>query len=882
MGLPGDALYSSRLGYTTPRYKAGVFGLEFRQFGLGLQSSFGLGLGYAYPIIFGNHNSLSLGLFGRWIRNQYDLSQSYRFEDDPLFNEFGEASDGFGLDIGAKYEYRKLAFGLSAANLLKPNISLSREGGEGHVEPMRISLGTAYSPWDWFTPAIQGSWDETEGLQGAVGAEFRFFDGLFGLRTGYREGNFTFGLGINGSISVPVSFDYALSYPDGALSNAGVTTHSIGITANIPRKETEPEPVPWIDLVVKKLKGQRDTLVFPLDEVSFFQTEIMNIGTAGAGSFYVSAYRTRPETTLISAPILIDSLPSGGSTTVNWSMTPSQGGVSNLIIIAEIDSSGGGNIAELHEDNNRLVLPYYIAGDIEAEISVEYSNLQINELTYIQEEEPLVPIIFFEEGSAELSPRFYPVLQVIADRMKRNPDIVLGLYGFVDIESDPEDWRESELHLKRAGEIADRLRELGVSEESIKIIEDNYDPTSVRAGTGSEYESVQDKLWVQQENRRVEMTSWVRDYRGPIITIDFERRDLEVNASTLDSLSMFACEANIFLEENPDITMVLEGYTSSEHDFGEVYDLLSELRTYILEEITCPIDETRFPVIVDRGEKEQTDVKLFVTGESLIYRPVENALAAKDYEIPEDMKENKVQISIASGWVNEYKVVIVDSDGKRINVLAEDEGVPPEVLYWDWKDDDGNLVDPRKSYHVDLMTVDAAEGISRFSSDEMKIVVTDLEKRKESAIIVQFAFDEVTSTSRYLESRLESMARKVKEAAVNPNSELIIRIIGHTDPIGTDRRNTVLSQERAAKEERNFRRYLRYIIGADNDVALDRWLSAHNATLIKQGVADDDPYEVERYRKGEFEKVLLGNNAFPEGRSINRRVVIQFEERITK
>lgn len=855
--------------------------MELRQFGLGLQSTFGVGVAYAYPIQFGSSNTLSAGIYGRWIRNQYDLSQAYRFEDDPLFAEYGESSNGFGLDMGLKYVFRNLSAGLSAKNILKPNISLSAESGEGHVEPMEVNLGLAYSLFGWFEPAIQGGWSETEGISGSVGAEFRLFDGRVGLRTGYREGNLTFGIGINGSASLPLSFDYAMSYPDGALAKAGVTTHSVGMSAAIPQKQKEspPEILPWVDLITRKIPEQDDTLVFQMDRESPVRADILNAGNTSADSFYVSAFRIDEDTLLLGSPIFIHHLPPGEKELVSWNFMPEKSGRGKIIIVADSDSLRTGNITEQNEDNNRLTIPYYIAGDVVADLRVNYSSLEIDELTFIREEEPLVPLVFFEAGSDAIGSRFHGMLDVVAERMNQNPDIVLGLYGFVDEESDPEDWERNGLHSARAGAVRDYLISKGAKETAIRILDDGYDPVSVRAGKGAGYESSQDKMWVQQENRRVEMAVWVRDYEGPIISIDFPDENLEVASTTLDSLSMFACEANIFLEENPDVTLVLEGYTSNEHDFAEVYDLLDELRTYILDEITCPIDRSRFPVIIDRGDRSETEVRLFIAGEGLIYRPLQNALAAKDYEIPDRMKENEVQIDVTSGWVKDYEVVIIDSDGDRINTLAKGNGIPPEKLIWNWKDGNGNLVDPRKTYSVELITVDIADGISRFSSEEMNVIVTGVERRKESTIIVQFAFDEITSTSRYLESRIESMARYVKETAAGGEKELIVRIVGHTDPIGTDRRNMILSQERAAKEERNFRRYLRYMAGVKTDAELDRWLSQNNTTLIRQGTADTQAYEVERYRDGKFEKVLLGNNSLPEGRSINRRVVIQFEER---
>jgi len=885
LGLPGDVLYSSRLAYTMPTYKWGALGMEFRQFGLGLQSSFAFGLGYAYPIRIDSRSNLSIGFFGRWIRNQYDLADSYRFEDDPLFNQYGDAADGIGLDVGTKYDIgSSFSVGLTAENLVKPNLSLSGESEDGNAEPMEISLGLAYAPVEWFIPAIQGSWDEYEGIQGAIGAEFLFFDGLIGLRMGYREGGITCGLGVNGMSALPLTFDYALDYPDGALSKAGATTHSVGITASIKRSEKKPEPerLKWTDLIALRLPDEEDTLIIGLDEESSFKATILNTGTMTAKDFFVSAYGLTPERTPIGKPVFVDSLAPGEKIPVSWPIVPTKGGSFNMEILADSDTANfadtTGIIEELNEANNRVTIPYYVAGEIIASIDIEHKDLEINELTYIAEEEPLVPVIFFSEDATEVTDRFKPTLQTLATRLADNPDIVMGLYGFVDIESDPESWADDELHVQRARAVKQKLIELGAPDTSIIIISDGYTITGSRSGTGANFESAQDRLWVQEENRRVEMHSWVRDYLEPIISVDFAGGDLEISATTRDSLSMFACEANIFLEANPDVALVLEGSTSDEHDFSEVYNFLDELRTYILEEITCPIDDTRFPIIVDRGDSMETTAKLLVSGEAVIFRPRENALAAKDYEIPDNMEENKVAISIISGRVEEYEVLIVDSNGKRVNTLSEGAGIPPKLLYWDWKDLNGNLVDPHMTYHVDLVTVDPAEGVSRFSSEEMEIIVTGIEKREESAIIVQFAFDEVTSTSKYLESRLEAMAWQVKEIAEKPGNTLTVKIIGHTDPIGTDRRNLILSQERAAKEENNFRRYLRYVVEVDSDAELDRWLAEHNATLIRQGAADNEAYEIERYRDGEFEKVLLGNNAFPEGRSVNRRVIIQFEE----
>jgi len=883
IGLPSDAVYTSRIAYAHPTYKWGSFGLDVTQFAAGPHSSFGLGVGYAYPFRFGDGNTLSAGTYMRLIRNQYKLA-----ENEPS-SEDDNTTTSFGIDIGLLFKRGRFAAGLGGRNLVKPSLSLTGETGVGNGDPQEVALGFSYSVFDWFVPMVQGSWNELEDITASAGAEFLLFKGLLSLRVGYYEGNITTGFGIYGAKGFPVNFDYALRYPESSLGDAGEATHVVGVSANIApvKKEIIPEDdVPKVDIALKRDPSMPALLFVGPDGKAELSAIVMNNGTEPSDSFTVTAFIVNSDTQKVGEPITVPFLLPGDKKKLSWMWTGDVAGDYDFIVSA--DDSGTltpllmGKIEELNEYNNRLLIPVTLTGDIVADIEVQHLLMELVDLTYIAEEEPRVPVIFFEEGSKEVSERFQPTLEILADRLKVNPSIVLGLRGYVDPESDPADWEKEELHIARAREVKNQLIKLGTPDTSIEIIEENYDPTLSRFGgrTASPYETEQDRLWFRQENRRVELNSSVKFYEGPIFTYEFPNAELTVPKSALDSLSMFACEASGILEENPEVSIILEGTASWSHSYCDLYNFLEGIRTQVLEGVSCPIDSARFPIVLAPEMADEASFQLKMLGEALIFRPREAALAAKDFTIPEDMKRNKITVEVKVGEANRYSILVVNSKGDIIKLLDEGPGLPEgkSVYYWDWRDKNGNLVDPRETYHVELIAEDLAGGTSRLSSKDMRIKIKGIEKRRESSIIVQFAFDDITATSRYLESRLEMLAGRIKSEAENPHTKSVaVKIFGHTDPIGTNRRNVVLSQERAAREETNIRRYLRCIVGATMDSELDRWLADHNVTLVAQGVAHTDPYEVERYRDGKFEKVLIGNNTFPEGRAVNRRVIIQME-----
>jgi hypothetical protein len=251
-------------------------------------------------------------------------------------------------------------------------------------------------------------------------------------------------------------------------------------------------------------------------------------------------------------------------------------------------------------------------------------------------------------------------------------------------------------------------------------------------------------------------------------------------------------------------------------------------------------------------------------------------MAAKGYELNnEQVNFVKITSDVEAG-VDTYTVSIIDKDGNPFRVLATGHGEIPSGVPWDWKDANGNLIDPTGEYYCKLDIRDRLGQTFVTQSDPIKVEVTKRLQQMETLVIVEFAFDEKISESAFLESRVEYVARRFIEKALEPKKSLSAIVSGHTDVIGMDFRNRELSIERAKKEEENLRRYLIYLLGLGNDTELNGWLRAHNTTLEYKGYADAVPYIITKWKDDKLVEENIGDNKNPEGRTINRRVVIDF------
>ena len=146
-------------------------------------------------------------------------------------------------------------------------------------------------------------------------------------------------------------------------------------------------------------------------------------------------------------------------------------------------------------------------------------------------------------------------------------------------------------------------------------------------------------------------------------------------------------------------------------------------------------------------------------------------------------------------------------------------------------------------------------------------------------VSVQFAFNSDKAVSKFLESRIEYIARKVgrQMRELKPNQSMSILVEGHTDNTGLFYRNEELSNRRAETEVTQLRRYLQYVLYLPSDQALSQYLKDHKSTLKSQGYADKKPFELITIEGGQTKTELVGDNRNPEGRTINRRIMAEIK-----
>ncbi|MCD6501908.1 hypothetical protein J7L01_04850, partial [bacterium] len=276
-------------------------------------------------------------------------------------------------------------------------------------------------------------------------------------------------------------------------------------------------------------------------------------------------------------------------------------------------------------------------------------------------------------------------------------------------------------------------------------------------------------------------------------------------------------------------------------------------------------------------EAEAEKVLVFPNSEGVIWRPKVGDRVFTDYQV-EGNEENLVQIdaSVDAG-VDSFGVVIVDEKGDVVRTLAYGKGDIPSGLAWDWRDNSGELLDFDHKYFAKLDIRDKMGENFLTYSDTMEIQVTRQSKRIESLVIVLFRFDKEVPESKFLETRVEYVARRFIARAEKANTRVTAFVSGHADSIGPEYDNLALSKKRADRELNNLRNYMIYLLDLDSQVQLDKWLADRNVTLEAKGYGESQPYKILRWTGDTVKRVLLGDNSFPEGRTVNRRVLLELE-----
>ncbi|HHS49680.1 MAG TPA: type IX secretion system membrane protein PorP/SprF [candidate division Zixibacteria bacterium] len=912
-GIDNDAIGEGQLGYIHHFRKGGDIGINAVMLFSNIWQETRLTMSYSHNI----GNKFSLGVNARLLRNEV-VQNNITFtpgspappgmsivdpRDDPFFSD-GWDKIGFTGDVGIMFRPdRNLAIGVMAANLNQPDMSFKGVGEHGQI-PMTIRAGASYWIQDDILPSmdVQYIMSEVNGgnqIHHYNGIEWWFPGKTMALRGGYNaslggEGydptEASFGFTYRNKKALDVQVDYAFVYPLSELRQTGATSHKISASLRF-----LPPPERLYDLALRS----PNMSVYPRDaqigEVVTVRALVENLGERPVRSYWVSFYYEHPEQGWINAAPAIrvdDRLDVGETKEVEFKWTPRERG--HYQLFCSVDDDGSilpalrNFIDEIDEENNTGVVVVDVFGLPKGTVSPIENTLEISQVTLVREEEPVVPIFFFAPGADRVNERFHYLQSILGARLRENPDIDIDIYGFYDPESDGVTMalgdRLSENRAKAVRSVFMRFEQIAA--DRIHVMDPlTYNTSRPRAGLPIEH-LPEDVPLSMAENRRVQMVTRVKGFEDWSPTIYFDSGSDRVEVGNLSEVRRRANDIREIMERNPEIILLMEGYVSSNEVTSRnqwvqlSFDRANNVKQLLGEILGSDFVRRHDRRLFIRGNTDEYadrgKVDILLDGEGLIYRPLEGTMAAKGYELNQE-QVNFVHItSDVEAGVDTFTVSIVDSEGRTFRVLATGSGNIPAGAPWDWKDHDGNLISPTEEYFCKLEIRDRLGQTFTTLSDPIAVRVTQRQQQMETLVIVEFTFDEKISESAFLESRVEYVARRFIEKALEPKLSLTAVVAGHTDIIGMDHRNRELSIERARKEEENLRRYLIYLLGLADNAELNAWLRTHNTTLTYRGYSDTQPYIITKWVDNTLVEEKIGENELPEGRTVNRRVVIDF------
>ncbi|MBN1755342.1 OmpA family protein [bacterium] len=892
-GVENDMLNEGYLGYVHHlgrRGRLGSVGIFWAQFFSDVYSNGTMGLSYAKKI-WGKTGGkmVSLGFNGRAIRSALNESN---FEDvdpgDPLLENLSKIAPSFDVGLFIRPS-RFFDIGLVARNLNEPNIALSGESVDEGKVPMNIRGGVSLHLGS-LTPNLEVSYtnnkvDDKQQISTHIGLEQSFFKS-FMLRGGFVQGinerqDITVGLGyMKHGDKIKWGFDYGMVYPINDIGKIA-TTHKFGFSLFF-----APPPILLDDLEL--VKGKVDVYPVNLYEGNSVElkTMVKNMGEKSVSGVKVTAYyQDSTGTWQLCGPIQRVSLKIGEEKEVTLNWTPPHRGT--WVVYMAIDDDGTslpdihGSIREVDEDNNMGMGQLQTFAMPIGQIQPKDRVLSVSELKLIQEEEPIIPVVFFKQNSSEIDERFDRALRTIAQRMQSNPNAKLFIRGYYSEGSDNMEDNDA-LALERAEKVRNTLIQYGVDPKYVDIERFGYDYGESRSGQPESQLNTKDRRLQMEENRRAELFISVVG-SGEFLTEVLIENEIgsQEESSLLSSLSRIES----VLENNNELIIICEGFYANEDgsDRDAAYDRVSNVAKWIKSRLKPAFaDRVYFTVSFESWAVPQL-VRIYPNAEGIIFRPREGDLVLEDYVLDEESDQNLVQISaFVDAGVDSFAVSIIDEAGQLVRVLAAGKGNIPEGLGWDWRDESGQLLDFEEKYFCKLDITDKLGERFVTTSDTMKIEVTKKATRVERLIIVEFIFNEQKPQSKFLESRVEYVAKHLIMRAEKMPQTLYALVSGHTDSIGAEYANRRLSQERAERELFNLRRYLIYLLDLNTQQDLDRWLDQHNVKLSAKGFWETRPYVISIYSDGKIDKVQIGDNSTPVGRTVNRRVLLELTTEVKK
>ncbi|MCD6595257.1 hypothetical protein J7L68_06255 [bacterium] len=810
--------------------------------------------------------------------------------NDPLWNN-GTSKMAFsgGIDVFAKIN--NATVGLKLSDLNEPNIAIGDD--PAGALPRRMRTGFSYIYRDFIVGAMDldmpiRSATLQDPMKLCFGLEGQLLERKLHIRGGYDmnigeggKGALHLGFGFRSLAKHNFGFDYALILPQGEIS--GHPHHKFSLVYGFPIP-----PPKEIDLAVFAESLSTEPKILQPDSLGIIHSVIANLGKDDAKKFYTRTYYFDEDSNYgLIEKRKISELSGEKTLNLDFDWAPPKKGYYDVYVSVDDVSDKGkvreGTLPDVNSKNNiaSFRVPAFNSPTLEKNPQLLKSVLKLSEINYIREEVPMAPFVFFDETDTIVPDRFLQSMQTVAKRLGRNPNVALILKGYVDKVTEQDKIPNLiDLANARAQSLKRYLMNLGVSERQIIVVDaSKYDYTQPRAGKRNRRKTSAYENMIAQENRRVEIGTEVIDFPDSILIccVNYRIGETDIPPEGKIEIENSMKLTKNLLEQNPDVIILFHGMSSHEDSarWDRSMDRALKVRNYAGQLVS---KRTANRMMVYASAPDSVDmVAIHISGDAVIYRPRGSARAAQGFQVAA-RERNEISLTglRVDAGVDSYYIAIVDNDMTEFKLLASGRGYPPDKIPWDWHGNDGEPPEPNKNYYAYLYIKDNVGQILESESDPVKIKITRKEKRQE-LILVNFTFGGTFPQSPYLEGRMERIASDFIEKAVQRKTIFKVIVGGHTDIIGSPEANQRLSLQRAKREDRNMKNILKFLLKLRNETELNAWLGEHNVSINAKGYGYSKPYKVRIWDRGYFRDVLIGDDDYPEGRFINRRVALEYE-----
>ncbi|MFP4460065.1 MAG: OmpA family protein [Candidatus Zixiibacteriota bacterium] len=795
---------------------------------------------------------------------------------DPVFAS-GYNKITYGADVAFLMKIKRFRLGGRVSNLNEPNLSL--EDVEAGTIPRKARVGVSYNIMDIITPSFDyemplGDVGIQDDATYHIGAESWLFDNAIGVRAGFTSKTINGGVSLQKNTGFGAGIDYALIYPRFE-EDISLITHKV--TVNLGTKIPPPKRYD-LTIVQDSLRTIPDILSPNVSGKIIIP--VKNIEKDPVKPFKVTAfYRDSTEEIVKIGTKTIPGLKGGETINAEISWKTPNSDFFDVQINVDDDGSRlpklSGTIFETNEDNNTA--SFEVASFSEPNIdkvSPERNTLEISQVSFIKEELPIFPSIYFDRGSAEIPDRFSRMLRTLAQRLSENKDVKYLLYGYYDIYTE-DDLNHDQLAVNRAESVKKQLVDFGASANQIQIVKKDYDKGKTRA-TGKEGRKPHEASLqpVSEENRRVEFQTSMMQSDPVLVEVEIDPKSGNVPAAEMRKLEEAARNSTELLRRNPDVELEIISY--HEMDSRIAFSRIKEAEENIVDNLGYFLEDRIFEAF--KPSKSDKDIiELRYSGEPLIYKPLSQINVPEGFRIAEE-KGNLITLDGLSidAPVDTFYVKVIDNEGQTFRLLDYGKRDVPQRVNWNWRSDEGEPPNPSRDYYIEFYLRDILGREITSKSSKLSIDAEKMEHREE-LVLINFHFAGTSPKSDYIEARIENVAKEIVEQTQDPFESMEIIIGGHTDIIGSEDVNMRLSEKRATRELQNLRTYLVKYLELPGDEALQEWLESKNIDLKAKAYGPDRPYVISIWEKGYYKTREIGNNEYPEGRILNRRVSVEIK-----